>query len=289
MQQRANPGFLAAEIFSRVLYGAHPASRVSPTLAALDKTTGDRLAAFHRTHYVPDHAGMAISGDISMAEARTIVEAKLGAWKKSGTPASTVSEPAPTSGSKIHFIARPNSVQTNLIVGAQAIARTDPDYDVLRVMNTVIGGGPTGRLFMHLREEKGYTYGACSSLGAPMHRGDWSASTNVRTEVTGPALRDLLAEIGRLRDERVPDRELADAQANDGGVLRVVAGVAGAAARPVRDTLAISPAGGLLGSLRRPRDGGDARTGAGGRAEVSRGRSPADRGRRRPVTRRRRR
>ena len=62
-------------------------------------------------------------------------------------------------------------------------------------MNKIIGGGPTGRLFIHLREEKGYTYGASSGLVAPLYRGEWQASTNVRTEVTGPALPDLLDEI----------------------------------------------------------------------------------------------
>lgn len=213
IQQRASPGFLASEVLSRALYGAHPASRVAPSLAALDKTTRDALAEFHRERYVPDHAGMAIAGDISMAEVRKIVEARLAAaWKKTGVPEPTVGDPPPISGSKVHFIGRPDSVQTNLVVGTQAIERTNPEYDVLRVMNAVIGGGPTGRLFMHLREQKGYTYGAYSSLDAPVHRGNWSASTNVRTEVTGPALHDLLAEIGRLRDERVPEGELSDVQ-----------------------------------------------------------------------------
>ena len=98
-------------------------------------------------------------------------------------------------------------MQTNLIVGTQAIGRTSPDYDVLQVMNKVIGGGPTGRLFIHLREERG-TYGAGSSLSAPMFRGDWSASTSVRSEVTEPALRDLLAEIAQLRDHEVSSQEL---------------------------------------------------------------------------------
>ena len=55
-QQRANPGFLAAELFGRVVYGTHPASRLSPTVASLDAATRDALSAFHRAHYVPDHA-----------------------------------------------------------------------------------------------------------------------------------------------------------------------------------------------------------------------------------------
>ena len=212
MQQRANPGFLAAELFNRVVYSTHPASRLSPTVAALDAATRDALAAFHRARYVPDHAGMAISGDISLAGARKLVEAKLGGWAKSGAAAPTVTDPPELAGPRISFIARPNSVQTNLIVGTQAIARTDPDYDVLQVMNRVIGGGPTGRLFIHLREEKGYTYGAGSSLSASMFRGDWSASTSVRSEVTEPALHDLLAEISQLRDQAVSDQELSDAK-----------------------------------------------------------------------------
>jgi zinc protease len=211
-QQRSNPGFLAGEMFSRAIYGTHPAGRVSPSVDALNKTTREALVDFHKTRYVPDRAALAIAGDISMAESRALVEAKLGGWAKAGIPGVAVSDPQPTSGAGIYFIARPNSVQTNLIVGTQAIERTNPDFDVLSVMNKVIGGGPTGRLFLHLREDKGYTYGAYSTLMAPVHRGAWQAATNVRTEVTEPALNDLLAEIRRLRDEPVPEEELNDAK-----------------------------------------------------------------------------
>jgi zinc protease len=211
-QQRSNPSFLAAEMFSRAVYGSHPASHMGPTVATLDRVTRDNLVEFHRTHWAPDHAVLAIAGDVSMFQARIVVDSKLGGWKKTDAAASTVTEPAPIEGPKIFFIARPNSVQTNLVVGTQAIARANPDYDVLQVMNKIIGGGPTGRLFMHLREEKGYTYGASSSLSAPLHRGEWQAATSVRTEVTEPALRDLLGEITALRDVAVSDGELADAK-----------------------------------------------------------------------------
>jgi zinc protease len=211
-QVRANPGFLAQEMFQRVVYGDHPGSRVLATIPSLDKTTRDSLVEFHRTHYVPDHAAIAISGDISMAEARALIDATFADWKKAGTTPAPVTDPAPISGSKIYFIARPNSVQTALIVGGQAIERTNPDYDALQVMNKVLGGGPTGRLFIHLREEKGYTYGIGSSINAPMHRGEWSASTSVRTEVTDQALHDLLAEIAQMCDQPVSDQELADAK-----------------------------------------------------------------------------
>src|SRR5262249_22240051 len=64
--------------------------------------------------------------------------------------------------------------------------------------------------FRHLREEKGYTYGIGSGFSASQHRGDWEASTSVRTEVTEPALNDLLAEIAEMRDKPVAADEFAD-------------------------------------------------------------------------------
>jgi zinc protease len=212
-QRRANPGLLAAEVFSRAVYGSHPAARISPTLASLERLTREDLVAFHRAHYLPDRAVLAIAGDVSMLQARVVVESKLGGWTKPPVSVTTtVSEPTPVDESKIYFVARPHSVQTNLLVGSQAIERTNADYDVMSVMNKIIGGGPMGRLFLHLREEKGYTYGATSALDARQHRGDWSAATSVRTEVTDPALRDLLDEVRQLREIPVSDQELTDAK-----------------------------------------------------------------------------
>jgi zinc protease len=210
VNQRTNPSFLASEMISRVIYGSHPASRVSLTPETLDRVTRDALVAFHRSHFVPDRAILAVAGDISPAEVRKLAESTLGAWKKAGAPEPTVTEPPALGAAHVSFIARPNSVQSSLWVGTQGIARTSPDYDVVTVMNGVLGGGPTGRLFTHLREEKGYTYGAYSNISAPQYRGNWIASLDVRTEVTEAALRDLMAEIARMRDEAVPDKEFQD-------------------------------------------------------------------------------
>ncbi len=211
IQQRSNPGFLATETFNRVIYGSHPASRVSPTAADLDAITPEALAEFHRTHYVPDHAAMAFAGDISLADARKLVETKLAGWKRAGTPKPVTEEPPPAGPAKVYLIARPGSVQTTLYVGTQSMTRTDPDYPALTVVNRVLGG-TMGRLFRHLREEKGYTYGIGSGFSATFYRGAWTSSTNVRTDVTEPALNDLLAEIADLRDTPVPDKELADSK-----------------------------------------------------------------------------
>jgi len=81
----------------------------------------------------------------------------------------------------------------------------------LTVANRILGG-PFGRLFEHLREQKGYTYGANSGFSATRIVGSWTASTDVRTEVTDPALTDLLAEIKTMRDVPVPAKDLENAK-----------------------------------------------------------------------------
>jgi predicted Zn-dependent peptidase len=101
-------------------------------------------------------------------------------------------------------------VQTSLVVGTQAINRTSPDYDVLSLLNAIIGGGPTGRLFLNLREDKGWTYGAYSGLSAPRFRGDWSAQTEIKGDVTDKAVGEILSEVKRTRTEPVPDKEFLD-------------------------------------------------------------------------------
>jgi zinc protease len=212
VQMRMIPQYLAMERFSRVIYGDHPSGRVMPTVASIDTITRDALVAFHRTHYVPDQAIVAFVGDVTLADARKQVEAAFGTWKKAGASVPPVQDPAPAGAGRIHLVDRANSVQTSLIVGTQAINRTNPDYDVMSLLNAIIGGGPTGRLFLNLREEKGWTYGAYSSVNAPRFRGDWSASTEIKGDVTEQAVREILNEVNRTRTEPIPDKEFLDTQ-----------------------------------------------------------------------------
>ncbi len=209
-QNRSFTGFLAQELYQKVMYGDDAAGRLLMTPEQLDKVTRAAMIEFHKTKYVPDHAAIAFSGDITYEQAKKLVESKLGGWRKTGAATVAATNPPPIGPAKVWLVDRPASVQTSFIVGTQAIERTNPDYDVLQVMNQIVGGGPTGRLFVHLREEKGYTYGAFSGLSAGRYTGTWNASTDVRSEVTEAALRDLLGELVAIRDTVVPAKELAD-------------------------------------------------------------------------------
>ena len=112
----------------------------------------------------------------------------------------------------ISLIDRPGSVQTVLYLGNLSIKRTDEDFFALTVMNYILGGGAAGRLFMNLREDKGYTYGAYSSLTTSKYPGMIVPSAEVRTEVTDGALKEFMYEINRLRDERISAVNLENAK-----------------------------------------------------------------------------
>jgi predicted Zn-dependent peptidase len=211
-QQRANPGFLANEKLSQVMYGAHPAARSALNAEAINKITPEALARFHAMYYRPNNAMFAIVGDVRPSEVVAKLEKALAAWSKGDAPAANIPSVAETGASKVYLIDRPGSVQTNLLLGAQTVSRTDPDYVALQVMNKIVGGGGSARLFLNLREDKGYTYGAYSNFSAPKYRGTFVANTEVRTEVTDGSMKELFYEINRIRDEAVPAKELDDAK-----------------------------------------------------------------------------
>jgi predicted Zn-dependent peptidase len=80
------------------------------------------------------------------------------------------------------------------------------------VTNHILGGGPAARLFLDLREEKGYTYGAYSSMTPDIYPGPWFASTEVRTKVTDGSMQALMDEFRKIRDQDVPEKELDESR-----------------------------------------------------------------------------
>ena len=209
---RSQPGFLAGEMFAKVMYGSHPAAKIALTADELKRLTPEMLRQCHATHFKPNNAIFAIVGDVKLAEVVARLEKAFGAWQRGDVPPANVPKAGDTGAAKIHLIDRPGSVQTNLLLGCLSIERTDPDYPALEAMNRVFGGGPSGRLFMNLREDKGYTYGAYSGFSALKYRGTFQANTEVRTDVTGGSMKELMYELKRIRDEKVPAEEFENAK-----------------------------------------------------------------------------
>ncbi|MBI3064944.1 MAG: insulinase family protein [Deltaproteobacteria bacterium] len=208
-QQRAAANFLVNERFSRAVYGEHPAATVSATPESIDAITREALVGWHRERYRPQNAILGIAGDVRAANIIGKLQKWLAGWQKSDLKEIWPRAPVATAARKIFLVDRPGSVQTTVALGNIAIDRRSPDYLAMTVMNHMIGGGAAGRLFLNLREEKGYTYGVYSHFTALRYPGPWQAGGNMRTEVTAGALVEFFNEIRRIREEKVPAAELA--------------------------------------------------------------------------------
>jgi len=210
--QRSNPQFLAQEQFQKAIYGNHPGALVAPPAESLKKLSSKDLAAFHSTYYRPNNAFLAVVGDVTMKELMPKLQKVFGDWQKADVPDMTIPAAPAQSASTIALIDRPGSVQTVLTLGTLGIERTSPDYFAVLLADRILGGGPSGRLFMNLREDKGYTYGAYSGFGGSKYRGTWVSSSEVRTEVTEGAMKEFKYELSRLRTDKVPVEELENAK-----------------------------------------------------------------------------
>ena len=209
---RSQPQFLAAERLNQAIYGTHPASLVITPATTLKKITAADLTKFHAENYVANNATLFIAGDVTLKEIMPKLERTFGDWKTGNVSAPVLPQVPAQGDTRIHLINRPGSVQTVFQIGSLGLERTDPDYVAGVLMNRILGVGPGSRLFLNIREDKGYTYSVGSSFSSGKYRGLFTAQSPVRTEVTEGTIREFMNEFKRIRDEKVSAAELENAK-----------------------------------------------------------------------------
>jgi len=210
--QRAQPGFLSREQLYKTVYGDHPGGVVAPNEEDIKRLSVDDLKSFHGKYYRPNAVLLLVAGDVATKDLLLKLETAFKGWQANDVsvePLPAVTTPAK---SQVFVVDRPGSVQTSLLLGALGIKGDDPDRPALAVMNQVLGGSAASRLFMNLREDKGYTYGANSFVSRSRYPGIVAASAEVRTEVTEGAMNEFMYELKRIGTQPVEAVELANAK-----------------------------------------------------------------------------
>ena len=220
-QQRAQPSFLAGEMVARVMFGSHPYSVVAPTMESIDLSTRDDFVNFHRTKFVPNNAVFVVVGDVKYEDVVSRLESLFSTWRKGGEISTDFPAPPVRTKRTAYLIDRAGSAQSNIVIANSGITRTSPDYFPMLLLHTVFGATASSRLFMNLREEKGYTYGAYSNLDARRTAGTFRSTAEVRTAVTGDSLKEFFYELERIRNDRVSDKEINDAKSYLTGVFPI--------------------------------------------------------------------
>jgi zinc protease len=220
-QQRAQPSFLANEMVAKVMFGDHPYAVTAPTPDSVHAVTRERVIDFHRSKFVPNNGVFVVAGDVDSDATLKQIEELFSGWPKGEVTGDNFPAPPSRTSRSAYVIDRPGSSQANIIIANPGIQRTSPDYFPMLLMHTVLGANASSRLFMNLREEKGYTYGAYSSLDARRTAGTFRATAEVRTPVTGDSLKEFFYELNRIRTEAVSEKEIADAKSYLTGVFPI--------------------------------------------------------------------
>ena len=231
--QKSQPQILAIEKFHAVLYPDHPYGRFFPTEAQLQGYTLQQIKDFYGKNMKAARAHLYVAGQFNSAQLEKTIREQFGSWE-SGTP---VMPTPPKNESKraIYIVDRPGAVQSSLYIGGPTIDNSNPDYVALVVTDALLGGAFASRITKNIREDKGYTYSPGSTVSTRYRNAYWAETADVTTNVTGPSLKEIIAEINKLQAEPPAAKELK-------GIQDYLAGVF---------TLQNASRGGIIGLLRR--------------------------------------
>ena len=210
LQLEMEPRGLADEKFSEFLYTEE--SRYSKpdegSTASVRALSRKDVEEFYRSRYRAGSTTVIVAGDISTDEARALITRSFQRWPSGVAPNRTLITAARTSRKSVHIVDKPEAPQSELRAGHVGLPRKHPDFFPTLVMNAVLGGLFGSRINLNLREAHGYTYGASSFYDWRRGPGPFVISTAVQSEVTAPALREILLELDRIRGERISEEEL---------------------------------------------------------------------------------
>ena len=211
LQLETEPRGLADEKFSEFLYAdnsrySKPDEGSSQSVGSLTRADVDE---FYRSNYKSDATTVIVAGDISSDEAKEIIADAFRSWPNGPARKHRLVAEARTQHKRVHIVNKPDAPQSELRVGHVGLPRRHPDFFPTLVMNAILGGLFGSRINLNLREVLAYTYGASSFYDWRRGAGPFVISTAVESQVTVPALREIILEVNRIRDERVSEEELS--------------------------------------------------------------------------------
>ncbi len=199
---------LAANNFSKCIYGVNYPYAKTAEEKDFESLTTDLLKKFYKEYYHSRNCQIIVSGKIENSTVLQL-ETLFGGndWVSMIKPNDLSFNIAPDT-KKYHFIHKEDAVQSAVRIGCSTINRKHPDFHGLKMTNTILGGYFGSRLMSSIREEKGYTYGISSALSSIQDTGTFNISTQTANEFVEPLIKEVYAQITKLRDTTVGNEEL---------------------------------------------------------------------------------
>ena len=214
VSQLEEPSEIAEKCFAAWLYGRHPYGRpVEGRRKTVEDLGRGDVRDFYDRWYRPNDTILALVGDVKAEDALARIQAAFGDWKPGAEAvAARAGAPEPVGARRVLLVDKPDATQTQIRIGAIAMARKDPDLLPAQVANTVLGGGFTSRLIEELRVKRSLTYGASSVFVARLVGGDFRIQTFTKTPTTVETLMLALQVEGDFRSGAIDPKQIAKAK-----------------------------------------------------------------------------
>ncbi|MBI5606433.1 MAG: insulinase family protein [Deltaproteobacteria bacterium] len=209
-----DPNQVAQLAFAKKLFGAHPyAHPKEGSVSTLSSMTREDIIRFFQSYYRPNNASLLMVGQITLQESSELIQHYLKDWKPAPIQRPSLVQPPALPGPVIEKIERPIT-QANIIWGHLGIARSNPDYYAIQVMNYILGGGGfVSRLVDIIRDNLGLTYGVSSYFDAREFPGSFQIAMETKSQNTNQALSEILKEMNRFLEKGISPAELSEAKA----------------------------------------------------------------------------
>jgi zinc protease len=214
-QEKSSPGAMEQNALAAAVFGrAHPYGHsLHGSLADVEKLNRGDVERAYKGVFAPKSTTIVAAGDVTAADLKALLDARFGSWKAAATPAQRL-PPAVHAKARVVLVDAPGAAQSQVFLADEGAPESTPDRIPLGVMNAILGGMFSSRINLDLREAHAYTYGAHSRFGMRHGAGPFVAGGAIFAAHTVDAVKELLAQVTRIRDEPVTDQELADAKEN---------------------------------------------------------------------------
>lgn len=208
-QAKADSGFLADLVFTKLVFPNHPyGGQALGSTHSVERMQRDEIVQFANRYFGPENAFLVAAGDVKPEAFMHRLEEHLGSWRGAPRSADFLIEPSVVAGRHVGLIDKEGAVQSAIRIGNVGIPRNTPDFIPLTALNTLLGGYFNSRINLNLREVHGYTYGARSFFDTRTLPGPFAILTEVRTEVTVRAAEEIVSELTRITADVVTEEEL---------------------------------------------------------------------------------
>jgi len=206
--------FVARRLLLRVLFGKHPYQKSIFNEDVIKNIKQKDILDFFDKFYRPNNAILILTGNLNLTTATRKVSHYLNTWQKTDLDRPFLPAPEPNEKDKICFVDIPQAKDSTIYMGNISLPITSPDYFPFLVLNQVLGGTPISRLFMNLRESKGYAYYAFSEAEFYKSCGIFLVSAKVTPEVSYTSIQEILKEISSVVQEKISNFEIEQAKSS---------------------------------------------------------------------------